>query len=248
MIVKRDKRDQVERDLHHTIKRDQIEQIGRDHNLTISGKDAVQISGSQSLSVQGDVTEQFQGNHSEQVTQNYYLSAMQVVIEASLGLTIKAGSNFITINPAGIQISGMPMVTINSGGSPLTGMAGNLVSPGDPTEPDIADNADPGSKEPTFRTQRADLPPAQASVVDAPSHDPTSEENKNKKSWIEIELVDEDNNPVPGEKYRVTLPDGTTIAEGALDEKGRARVQGIDPGNCKVTFPNLDKTTWQPKG
>ncbi len=84
-------------------------------------------------------------------------------------------------------------------------------------------------------------------AADAPWHDPKSEENKDKKSWIEIVLEDEAGKPVPGEAYRITLPDGTTLAEGTLDEKGFARVDTIDPGTCKVTFPNLDKDVWKPK-
>ena len=67
-----------------------------------------------------------------------------------------------------------------------------------------------------------------------------------KKSWIAIKLVDENDFCVPGEAYRVTLPDGTDV-EGDLDEKGYACVKGIDPGTCQVTFPELDKETWRPK-
>jgi hypothetical protein len=67
-----------------------------------------------------------------------------------------------------------------------------------------------------------------------------------KKSWIAIKLVDQDGNPVPGEEYRITLPDGSTV-EGDLDKKGFARVNGIDPGTCQITFPNLDKDIWHRK-
>ena len=52
---------------------------------------------------------------------------------------------------------------------------------------------------------------------------------------------------MPGEPYRVTLPDGTMVAEGTLNDKGFARVDGIDPGTCKVTFPKLHKDAWKPK-
>jgi type VI secretion system secreted protein VgrG len=90
-------------------------------------------------------------------------------------------------------------------------------------------------------------PARRSAATDAPTHDPNNEENKEKKSWIEIELVDEEGQPVPGEPYRITLPDGTTVADGTLDEKGWARVDNIDPGSCKVTFPNLDKDAWEPK-
>ena len=70
--------------------------------------------------------------------------------------------------------------------------------------------------------------------------------SEKKKSWIAIKLVEEDGICVPGEEYRITLPDGTKV-EGDLDEKGFARINGIDPGTCQVTFPELDKEAWKPK-
>ncbi len=73
-----------------------------------------------------------------------------------------------------------------------------------------------------------------------PSDDPT-------KDWIEIVLLDTLGNPVPGEPSRVILPDGVTAAEGTLDQNGFARIDGIDPGMCKVIFPELDKRSWKPK-
>jgi type VI secretion system secreted protein VgrG len=51
--------------------------------------------------------------------------------------------------------------------------------------------------------------------------------------------------PVPGLKYRVTLPDDT-VAAGTLDDKGFARIEGIPAGRCKITFPDLDKEAWEP--
>jgi type VI secretion system secreted protein VgrG len=144
LIVTRDKLEQVSRDSHCTISRDRIESVAGDYDVTIQGKAAVKITGSNSLAVTGDVIEQFTGNHSSQVTQNLYLKALQVVIEAEVGLTLKAGANFITIDPSGVAISGTPMVQINSAGSALSGSAGSLASPKSPTAPAQADNAKPG--------------------------------------------------------------------------------------------------------
>jgi hypothetical protein len=156
------------------------------------------------------------------------------------------GGNFIDIGPAGVFIQGT-MVMINSGGSPGSGPGASPVRPKEIKQAEIADNAKPGSLAESYKSQRAAMSPAAAAAASAPWHDPKAEENKDKKSWIEIELVDQDDKPVPGEGYRVTLPDGTTLAEGTLDEKGFARVDGIDPGTCKVTFPNLDKSSWDSK-
>lgn len=247
LIVKRDKRELVERDKQIIIKRDLVESVERDHHLKITGKEAMEVGGSQSLKVSGNVAEEFGANHTEQVTQNYFLKAQQIVIEASMALTIKAGSSFITIGPAGIQIVGSPMTMINSGGAAIPGIPGMLVPPTAPAEAEIADNADPGDKEPTYKQQREAKPPAEQEAANAPSHKEKSEENKDKKSWIEIELVDDEGKPIPGEKYRVTLPDGSTLAEGTLDEKGQARVESLDPGSCKVSFPDLDKDSWGEK-
>jgi hypothetical protein len=173
---------------------------------------------------------------------------MQVVIEAMTGMILKVGGNFITLNPAGVQIQGT-MVMINSGGVALSGSLGSLVSPLSSTDPQEADKAQAGqvgstSASPTSpaKMKLENITPARRSPAsDAPTHDPNSEENKEKKHWIEIELLDESGKPIAGEPYKVTLPDGSTIADGTLDDKGRARVDNIDPGTCKVTFPNLDQ-------
>ena len=208
------------------------------------------------MSVTGDVIEVFSGNQSTQVTQNVYIKGMQVVIEAMTGMTLSVGGNFITIDPTGVTIFGT-MVNINSGGSPLSGSAGSAVSPLSPTDPDVADTANPGDVSSTAASPGT-LAKSSATNVSAivyspsagssaPTHNPNAPENQTKKHWIEIQLNDDEGNPVPGEPYKITLPDGTTIADGTLDDKGFAHVDNIDPGTCQVTFPNLDKDSWEPK-
>ena len=73
---------------------------------------------------------------------------------------------------------------------------------------------------------------------------PAEDEEADEKSWIEVQLVDEQDQPVRGERYRITLPDGTTVAQGRTDAEGLARVRGIDPGTCQITFRDLDKDAW----
>jgi hypothetical protein len=57
-------------------------------------------------------------------------------------------------------------------------------------------------------------------------------------AWIAVELVDEEGNPVAGETYQLQLPDGS-MRVGQLDANGQARVEGIEPGMCRVSFPHL---------
>lgn len=63
---------------------------------------------------------------------------------------------------------------------------------------------------------------------------------------VMIELLDLDGNPVPGEPYRIKLPDGTVVT-GKLDDKGKAHVTGIEqPGTCQVCFYERDAAIWAP--
>ncbi|HEY8041319.1 MAG TPA: hypothetical protein VIF15_16040 [Polyangiaceae bacterium] len=64
-------------------------------------------------------------------------------------------------------------------------------------------------------------------------------------TWIEIELLDERSHPVAGEPYRIELPDGTSRT-GRLDDRGTARLQHIDPGTCRVSFPERDRGDFFP--
>ncbi len=122
------------------------------------------------------------------------------------------------------------------------------MEPAEPKDAEEADKADPGEVEKIKAEQRQTKTGKYGSVPGKP-HKPGQEDagSEKKKSWIEIELVDKQGKPVAGEPYKVTLPDGETVAEGTLDEKGQARVDGIEPGSCKVTFPRLEKQAWKAK-
>jgi hypothetical protein len=64
------------------------------------------------------------------------------------------------------------------------------------------------------------------------------------RTWIAIELVDDKDKPIPNERFRIELPDGS-YAEGRLDGAGKARLNDIDPGTCQVTFPDMDGKEWK---
>lgn len=245
LIVTRDKRERVKRDEHILIERDLIEKVERDYHRHIEGKIAFKTDKSVSHEIGGAKSEKVSDNYAIDAG-DFNVKARNIVLEASTGLTIKVGGNYVTINAAGVQINGT-MVMINSGGAALPLIPGSCVPPLDPDEAEIADNADPGSDAPTYKNQRRQIPPEMQPTYSKPWHNPKSPKNKDKKSWIEVELKDEHGEPVVGERYRVELPDNKTIAEGTLDEKGFAKVTNIDPGNCKVSFPKIDGRAWKKK-
>ncbi len=56
------------------------------------------------------------------------------------------------------------------------------------------------------------------------------------KDWIEIQLLNDEGEPVPNQKYKLTLADGST-REGELDSEGKVRLEDIPPGSITVTYP-----------
>jgi hypothetical protein len=145
-----------------------------------------------------------------------------------------------------------------------SGTAGTPVEPTAPVAAHEADKADPGEVEKVKAEQRKTQTGKYGSVKTKPfkpadddggagsgaGPDPASEaasdakSDEKKLSWIEIELVGEDNKPIPGEKYLVTLPDNT-VQEGTLDQNGWARLEGFEDGDCKIAFPDLDEEAWE---
>jgi len=67
---------------------------------------------------------------------------------------------------------------------------------------------------------------------------------QDRKDWLAIELVDKDGKPVPMIRYKVTGPDGAEQT-GLTDSDGKASVEGLTPGNCTVTFPDLHAGEWE---
>lgn len=59
------------------------------------------------------------------------------------------------------------------------------------------------------------------------------------KDWIEIELVDEEGDPVADEDYILHLPDGQE-RKGKLNSNGYAKEEDVPPGKIFVEFPNLE--------
>lgn len=86
-------------------------------------------------------------------------------------------------------------------------------------------------------------PLAGASAPETPSAPPRAPDVE--LTWIEIQLLDPDDNPIPGEAYEVMTPD-TRVHTGRLDENGRAYIDRIPAGECRIRFPRIDGREWRP--
>lgn len=92
-----------------------------------------------------------------------------------------------------------------------------------------------------YRRLRGDSDDAAAPTVEAeppPRHIRRVEEEA-ATHWIEIVLLDYDDEPVAGQPYELVTPDGKTIS-GRLDGAGCAYVDLDVGGECKVAFLGLD--------
>lgn len=129
--------------------------------------------------------------------------------------------------------------------SPKSGNAGSAVAPAEPTEAIEAIDDATGAKS-AAEAAKIERKQAQHKKNEVKAYKPpeTEEEKATKTSWIEIEMIDMADQPVAGEQYEIELPDGS-VASGTLDPKGFARVDGIEPGTCKIRFPRLDKRAWE---
>ena len=58
-------------------------------------------------------------------------------------------------------------------------------------------------------------------------------------AWLELDAEDDAGAPLADEPYRVELSTGE-LREGRLDASGRARLEELPPGPCRVSFPERD--------
>ncbi len=58
------------------------------------------------------------------------------------------------------------------------------------------------------------------------------------KDWVEIELIDDNDEPIPDVEYEITLPDGTKQS-GKLDSEGRVKIEDVPPGKFVIKYKDL---------
>ncbi|HYA41541.1 MAG TPA: type VI secretion system tip protein VgrG [Syntrophobacteraceae bacterium] len=142
---------QAEKDLESRVKHDLVELVGNEDHLTVKSDQFQLIKGDKNLAVKGDRNEKVEGTISREAGMNiqekaglrhaldagmeiYLKAGMNIVLEAGMSITLKAGGGFVVVGPAGVTISGTP-VLINSGGAAGSGSGCSPQPPKAPREP-----------------------------------------------------------------------------------------------------------------
>ena len=244
LTVKENKFELVKKAKNIEVKLDFKEKIGGGKSLGVGGKVSEKFGGSHSVSVGGDVIEKYSMNHKNETSMTSTTKALAIKLEATTGIELKCGGSSIVLTPAAIFIVGGPLVNINTGSGPPVGpVTAKASSPAAPKAPVDADSVEPG-KDTTYGGGETLAEGEVAEDIEGHEFEPTEVEEK-ETSWIEIELVDESDQPVPHERYEITAPDGETVARGSLNELGQAHRVISEPGTCQISFPNLDQEAWE---
>ena len=85
-----------------------------------------------------------------------------------------------------------------------------------------------------------------AAAVAAGARDDASSLTDAKTTWIEILMKDRGGFGVANTKFKLETADGKII-HGVTDGNGLGRVEGIQPGNHKITFPDLPQDGFKKK-
>ena len=127
--------------------------------------------------------------------------------------------------------------------SPKSGTAGSADSPVEPDKAkDAADSTSGDTSSSQASPSKSPVPQWDQQKLDSGKDDSGGDQDRN--HWISVELKDAKGNPVPNEGYEVKASDGS-ISSGNLDEKGKAKVEGLPAGQCQVRFPRLHNSEWR---
>jgi type VI secretion system secreted protein VgrG len=233
----------VHKDKHVHIKNNSNTLIDMDESVEVKGKVSIQVGGTLSTSVGGDVVYKFDANHKHEVATTYALKAMSIKLEADTGIELTCGGSSICITPGAIFITGGPLVNINSGSGPPVGpVMSSATGPEAVEDASAAEETQPGHDvtygQAPDEYAALEVEEAPFTPVEVPPPPPPQE-----LSWVEIEMVDEEGNPVAGEYYELTDSSGR-VKKGTLNAQGRAHLT-VFPGECTLRFPNLDRDAWE---
>jgi phage protein D len=98
----------------------------------------------------------------------------------------------------------------------------------------------------TFRVKRVAIeappapPPAPAPAQSATTSQGGSDGPSASDNNVQVTLTDDEGQPLAGENYSITMPDGSTV-QGQLDMAGSVKLPSAVQGTAQISFPDLGK-------
>jgi len=255
LYVRNDWKEWVGNDQHTTVANNLNQSVGADQHTTIKQNHSQKVGKNVSQNVGQQAQLKIGGSHVEQAGQDIVLKAgMTLVIQAGVELTLKAGGGLVKLDPSGVTIKG-PMVRINTGGAATPGKPAQITPPMAAKAADQGDQPGKASAPAMPNTAPVALAVASTQAIKGGNANPdepvqrmavasrqttvTVEELNAENSWVSIKLESESGEPMANTQYRITDKDGKEYS-GTTDAQGMARIQGLPPGDCQVSFPESD--------
>jgi len=235
-------REKVFKAKHTHVKGERRTWIEEDESLVVGGDAAAEFQAARSVAVKGPVLDTFGESHKHEVAQTYDCEAGAIKLCANQTIEIACGPSRIVLSPSGVFIEG-PMIHLAGAPGPYVPPVNLIVTgPAPPEEASAADRTKPG------RDTRYDKDPDDPTTPDFPEipdpDDPDDVDPPTDTAWVEIELIDQNGEPVPGEPYRL-IDSAGRVFKGSLDQQGFKHIDGVAPGECQVTFPKRDRSVWR---
>ncbi|MFO0618008.1 MAG: type VI secretion system tip protein TssI/VgrG [Polyangiaceae bacterium] len=246
--VKGDARTIVERDDHHSVRANAYRETAGterhavlgDHESSVRGKSATTIQGDQITRVAGHVVHTVGSHHAPASSVHHVDGVAQSIstgpmeIRSSAELRLVCGDSQIVITPSSIQLLS-PSILLD--GKSIQSFADNhLVVAEEKARVVAATVGLFGAKASLALASKAELASGTISLSASPAAASEAKPTAETK-FTRIKLVDQRGQPIPGERWVVTQPDGTK-RQGVLDEEGAAAIRGLK-GTCEVDFPDV---------
>ncbi|MCX4241749.1 hypothetical protein [Paraliomyxa miuraensis] len=82
-------------------------------------------------------------------------------------------------------------------------------------------------------------------VAEAEEAEPLVAESEDETHWFHVVVVDEEDRPMAGVRYRIELTDGR-VREGKTDANGGVYYDGMPAGECNFLLVEYDEEMWSP--
>nr|PMH60730.1 type IV secretion protein Rhs [Enterovibrio norvegicus] len=134
LLVENDRKDNIKHDLHLDVENERFSHIKVDDHLTVDGQSKEHVKGDKTVTTDSSL-------HIKQATSQlvdagsevHQKSGAKLVIEAGSQITLKAGGCFVTVDTAGVHISG-PVIDLNAGGGSGSGSGFGGIAPTLPSQ------------------------------------------------------------------------------------------------------------------